>query len=59
MLPDAGRDRRADDSVDAQQIPANNDSHNIGNRIDGPNFVKVNLPNRRPMNFRFRFAESE
>ena len=42
-----GRHRRANDAFDAQQIEADRRADDVGNRIDGADFVKMHFLDRR------------
>ena len=56
--PVAGRNRRTDNAVHPQQVPANSAADDVGDRIDGPHFVKVYLANRRAVHLRLGLAQS-
>src|SRR5206468_3979845 len=52
-----GRYGRANDALDAEQVEANGSSHDVRDRIDGTDFMKVNLLNRRTVDLRLWFRE--
>ncbi len=54
----AGGDRRADDAIDAEKVPADRRADDIGNRIHRADFVEVDLANRGAVDLGFGFAEA-
>src|SRR5690606_8719134 len=55
--PGPRRHGRADDSLDAEQIPRNRRPYDIGDRVDGANFVEVDFLNGRAMHLRFGLCQ--
>ena len=51
----AGGDRGCTNPLDTQKVPANRHPHNIGNRVDGTHFMKMDFLKRCPVNFGLRF----
>ena len=55
--PVARRHRRADDSLDAQQIEPDRRADDVGDRIDGADFVEVHLLDRRAVHLRLGLGQ--
>ncbi len=53
----ARRNRRADNPLDAEQVPADRRADDIGNRIDRADFVEMHFADRRAVNLGLRFAQ--
>ena len=50
--------RRTDDLPDSELLKADTSPDDINDRIDRPHFVEMDVFDRNPVNFRFRFAEA-
>ena len=51
--------RITDHSINTEQVKSDSDADDVNNRIDRPNFVEVNLFDRRTVNASFGFSHSQ